>query len=265
MARSMVPHAHRDGHLLFYVSGPAGSVVVDGHAYLLSPEHAVAVNPWQVHHYQPVTRSEPTLVLVLYLRPCWAQAAGRQSADVSGYGSPSIGMDATLDRAVRNISRDLMERGSGDPEFDRLLSKLHEIAHCASWRSVARTTPPPITGGQVRDYRLRRALGLMHDLSGEPPTLEQVARSAGLSRPSFFKLFRSELGVTPNIYLNSIRLERAITILTTSARAIGDIGCDLGFASHASFTRFFLCNAGVPPSGYRSSARLARSHVGAGH
>ncbi len=45
MDRAMVPHGHREGHLIFHVSGPAGKLVVDGQHFPLSPGQAVAISP----------------------------------------------------------------------------------------------------------------------------------------------------------------------------------------------------------------------------
>lgn len=60
--------------------------------------------------------------------------------------------------------------------------------------------------------------------------------------------------MTPNIYLNTLRMETAIERLTGSNDPVTSIGLDLGFASQASFTRFFATNVGVPPSDYRRAA-----------
>jgi AraC-like DNA-binding protein len=46
------------------------------------------------------------------------------------------------------------------------------------------------------------------------------ARS-GLSRPHFYKLFREQVGLTPNLYLNALRMERAIDRLSGSDRGGG--------------------------------------------
>jgi len=91
----------------------------------------------------------------------------------------------------------------------------------------------------------------------EPHDIDDVAREVGLSRPHFYKLFRQQVGVTPNIYLNSLRMERAIDRLTASQDAVADIGLDLGFSSQASFSRFFIANGVVPPSSYRRSVNIA--------
>src|SRR5205809_3445449 len=38
--------------------------------------------------------------------------------------------------------------------------------------------------------------------------LDNIARESGLSRPHFYRLFRSQTGVTPNLYLNTLLMER---------------------------------------------------------
>jgi AraC-like DNA-binding protein len=87
--------------------------------------------------------------------------------------------------------------------------------------------------------------------------LDLVAREVGLSRPHFFKLFRGQVGLTPNLYANALRMERAIERLAMGGDAVADIGFDLGFSSQASFSRFFIANGVVPPSTYRRSVHVA--------
>ena len=84
--------------------------------------------------------------------------------------------------------------------------------------------------------------------------MDDLAREVGLSRPHFFKLFRQQMGLTPNIFLNTLRSEQAIDALITTNKSVTEIGLDLGFASQASFTRFFASNVGIPPSDYRRAA-----------
>ena len=107
------------------------------------------------------------------------------------------------------------------------------------------------------DFRLRKAIQLLEQRVCEPVELDNVARDTGLSRPHFYKLFRQQVGVTPNIYLNSLRMEQAIERLTKTTEAVAAIGLDLGFSSQASFSRFFIANGVVPPSAYRRSAQIA--------
>ena len=78
-----------------------------------------------------------------------------------------------------------------------------------------------------------------------------------MSRPHFFKLFRAQVGLTPNLYGNALRMERAIDRLAATEEAVANIGFDLGFSSQASFSRFFIANGVVPPSAYRRSVHVA--------
>ena len=253
MDRTMVSHAHREGHLLFHVHGSPGEVFVDGRAIPLGPGQAVAVNPWQTHYYsQPIPGSH-TLLLVLYIRPTWFWRAIGSRMCALRFGSASISVSDSLARLI-DVGA-VLDRDQDDPAINDWLLALTDYCFEQSWHgreSGARFAT-------VHDFRLRKAVQLLEQRVCEPADLDRVAREAGLSRPHFYKLFRQQVGVTPNIYLNSLRMERAIERLTATTEAVAAIGLDLGFSSQASFTRFFIANGVVPPSTYRRSAQIAYS------
>ena len=85
-----------------------------------------------------------------------------------------------------------------------------------------------------------------------------IARESGLSRPHFYRLFRTQTGVTPQLYLNTLIMENALNALVTTEAPIADIGFDLGFSSQSAFTRFFAANVGLPPTDYRRAAKVLR-------
>lgn len=257
MDRTMVPHAHREGHLLFHVQGPAGEVVVDGKPYPLAPGQAVAVSPWQGHYYRAADPQKQTLALVLYVRPAWFLDASRSSTSSLRFGRASVEVTDRLARLVFDNAHAMLDPDSDDPMLEDRLCALTQGCFDQSWQwtergaSVARHAMP------MRDYRIRNALRVLVERLCVPLDLDEVARNVGLSRPHFYKLFRMQVGVTPNIYLNSLRMERAIDRLTVSQDAVADIGFDLGFSSQASFSRFFIANGVVPPSTYRRSVHIA--------
>ena len=109
---------------------------------------------------------------------------------------------------------------------------------------------------KFNDFRVRRSLSLMQERFAEETPMDDLAREVGLSRPHFFKLFKMQMGITPNLYLNTLRAEHAIDELMTTRKSVTDIGLDLGFASQASFTRFFSSNVGIPPTDYRRVAHF---------
>lgn len=257
MDRRMVPHGHREGHLIFHVQGPAGQVVVNGKALPLSQGQAVAVSPWQAHYYSPVTTSEPTLALVLYIRPAWFLEAARRASASLSFGRVGVEVTDPIARLVFGTAQTILDPDREDHLLEDKLCALTQMSFDQSWQWTPRGSA--FTGPDFprRDFRIRKALKLMQETVGEGLALDRVAREVGLSRPHFFKLFRAQIGLTPNLYANALRMERAIDRLAATGEAVAEIGFDLGFSSQASFSRFFIANGVVPPSAYRRSVHVA--------
>jgi len=249
MDRLMVPHGHREGHLIFHVQGPPGEVVVDDRAYPLAPGQALAVSPWQTHFYRPVVSTAPTLALVLYIRPGWFLEAARRASGSLRFGRVGVEVTDYLARLVYGIAQRLLD--DHDPQIEDPVCALTQGAFDQSWQWTARGDTFTGDAFPKRDYRIRNALRVLQAQVGEPVELDKVAREVGLSRPHFFKLFRMQVGLTPNLYLNALRMERAFERLAGTRDAVAEIGFDLGFSSQASFSRFFIANGVVAPSSYR--------------
>ena len=257
MNRTMVPHAHREGHLIFHVQGPSGEVVVDGTPYPLSAGQAVAISPWQAHYYRARDPQTATLALVLYVKPSWFLEASRSSTSSLRFGRVGIEVTDRLARLVCANAGTMLDPDMDDPMIEDRLCSLTQGCFDQSWQWTESGSGVSGHSSPLRDFRVRNALRLLVHRLCEPLDLNEVAREVGLSRPHFYKLFRQQVGVTPNIYLNSLRMERAISRLTGSHEAVADIGLDLGFSSQASFSRFFIANGVVPPSAYRRSVHMS--------
>jgi AraC-like DNA-binding protein len=257
MDRKMVPHGHREGHLLFHVQGPPAAMDVNGRPWPLAPGQAVAISPWQAHHYVPLHDTEPTLALVLYIRPAWFLEAARRASATLCFGRTGIEVTDHMLRLVISTAQAMLDPDGEDHAMEDRLSDLTQLAFDQSWQWTPRGSE--FTGPDLprRDFRIRKALKSMQDQIGAMIELDSVAREAGLSRPHFYKLFRSQVGLTPNLYLNALRMERAIDRLVNTTQPVADIGFDLGFSSQASFSRFFISNGVVPPSAYRRCVHVA--------
>ncbi|MGL5363480.1 MAG: AraC family transcriptional regulator [Bosea sp. (in: a-proteobacteria)] len=251
--KAMAPHAHREGHLIFHVRGPAAEVCVDGRAYPLSPGQAVAVNPWQQHFYRPLHHSDHVLSLVLYIRPDWFVQASRQTSNIMSFGRAGVELTDRVARLVAETGQILAAFGGETSGFEDRLSALTQATFDQTWLWNGRMQPLIGRERPARDFRIQKALRLMDETLGAPIDLSRISRGAGLSRPHFFKLFREQIGLPPTIYMNALRMEQAIERLARGIETVGDIGFDLGFSTPASFSRFFIANGVVPPSIYRRS------------
>ena len=111
----------------------------------------------------------------------------------------------------------------------------------------------------MTDFRVRKSIRLLAESVGAEIEFDAIAREAGLSRPHFYKLFRTQTGVTPHLYVNTLLMERALDSLVATEASIADIGFDLGFSSQSGFTHFFAANVGMAPTDYRRAAKVLRA------
>ena len=256
---SLATHAHREGHLIFLISGSDAQVRLGACAQPISESLAVAVDPWQQHSFEVPGPPHRSVTLLLYVRPEWFLEMSR-SLSLSGlrFGRNVVDLTPAIAGQVKRIAAMLLDGGGNEP-IDGRLFELTRDCYNQTWQARPGQAECLPVGNFARDRRIRRALQCMKDSlsEGDGVLFASIARESGLSRPHFFKLFRDNLGVTPNVYLNTLRMERAIEEITRSDAPITSIGLGLGFSSQASFTRFFASNVGIPPTDYRRVAHIA--------
>ncbi len=79
---------------------------------------------------------------------------------------------------------------------------------------------------------LLRAKDLADARYSEPLGVDDLARTAGLSRAHFSREFRAAFGEPPHAYLLTRRLERAAHLLRSTDRSVADICLTRGPAQH---------------------------------
>src|SRR5256885_7781362 len=100
---------------------------------------------------------------------------------------------------------------------------------------------------------LLRAKDLADARYFEPLGVDDLARTAGLSRAHFSREFRRTFGESPHAYLLTRRLERAAALLRTTDRSVADICVSVGLQSVGSFTTSFTRSYGRSPTAYRAA------------
>ncbi len=108
---------------------------------------------------------------------------------------------------------------------------------------------------------LLRARDLADARFFEPLDVDDLARTAGLSRAHFSREFRRAFGESPHGYLLTRRLERAAALLRSTDRSVTDICFSVGLNSVGSFTTSFKRTFGVSPTEYRAAFPPAADHA----
>lgn len=87
-----------------------------------------------------------------------------------------------------------------------------------------------------------------HDIS-----IDDVAKSVGVSRSHLYRVFMSNVGKSPIDYLTEYRIGEACNLLRTSNLSIAEVAISVGFFDQFYFSRVFKKSVGVPPSRYLAS------------
>ena len=254
--KPIIKHAHREAHLVFYIDGKEASVGVCDHEVEINRSRAAAVSPWQPHSFDIAAGSEACMCLVLYIKPMWFLENSQSVENALSFGCAEIEISKNISDWVFRLTSLLLD-DEGSELFDGFLFETTRLCFEQSWRGENRRGFMAHAQKRYVDFRVRRSLRLMKERFADEVEIDWLARESGLSRPHFFKLFKKQMGITPNLYLNTLRAEQAIDDLMATNKSVTDIGYDLGFSSQASFTRFFTSNVGIPPSDYRRVAHIA--------
>lgn len=82
-------------------------------------------------------------------------------------------------------------------------------------------------------------------------TIQEIAEQMGMGYSNFRKLFKEFTGVSPALYQQELRLQKAKELLSTTNTSIKEIAYQLNFDSPDYFSSKFKMKVGCKPSEYR--------------
>ncbi|WP_329374942.1 AraC family transcriptional regulator [Streptomyces sp. NBC_01483] len=111
------------------------------------------------------------------------------------------------------------------------------------------------------EHLVQHAVTTIRERYGEPLSLDELARSAMVSKYHFLRMFSRVTGVTPGRFLSAVRLQEAKRLLLRTSFTVADISAAVGYSSTGSFTRRFAESVGLPPTQYRKLSLGARDET----
>lgn len=102
---------------------------------------------------------------------------------------------------------------------------------------------------------IQNAITFINENLTESISLDDIAKSAGLSRSHISTLFKSLTGISPYEYLLLQRIERSIELLRNTDTTVVEIAYSCGFRNLANFNKSFKKITSMTPSEYRESKR----------
>lgn len=100
----------------------------------------------------------------------------------------------------------------------------------------------------------RARLRIRETLESET-TIQQIADECSISYSNFRKLFKEYTGVSPALYQQELRIQRAKELLATTDLSVKEIAYRLNFDSSDYFSSKFRVKVGMTPGEYRRKTR----------
>lgn len=117
----------------------------------------------------------------------------------------------------------------------------------------------PLNRAARVDPRVRAALEIVGERLAEPLGVDGLSRAVGLSRSRFSALFAEATNMSPQAYVEFVRLARAAQMLRLSSWPVARIAEEVGFPNPYYFSTRFRKRYGLPPSTYRERAEAAEA------
>lgn len=107
-------------------------------------------------------------------------------------------------------------------------------------------------GKRSTSSRISAAVEYVNNHFTEDISVGHLAELCYLSEAHLFRLFKSELGMSPIDYKNSLRIRQAKLLLPDTEISVGEIADMLGFDNACYFSRIFKARTGTSPLEYRA-------------
>lgn len=116
----------------------------------------------------------------------------------------------------------------------------------------ARSRPERPAAGGLPPARLRRVRDRIEASLEAPPSLDDLAKEAGLSPFHFTREFRRTTGLPPHRYVLRRQLDRATALLADRDMAVADVAAASGFAHASHLSRHLRRRTGLSPDAFRT-------------
>jgi AraC-like DNA-binding protein/mannose-6-phosphate isomerase-like protein (cupin superfamily) len=256
-------HAHHRFELIFVRDGATSYEFRDGRTVEVAGARFVVLPPRHTHRALHDVRTPASLCGVIFdpraagarrHTPFTARDLAWLARHYEAHTLEAHPMGADLRRQVDALDR-LAQNWPA--HHDAAAAAELRLLACAIIFEAARqlTGARPVQGKRAVDAALTHLQAHFH----EPLPMADLARATGCSRARLFQLFKENTGLTPNDYLQRLRVNKARDLLVHSTRSITDVAFATGFSSSQYFSKVFRKYDGTTPTVARERQAKSRT------
>lgn len=246
------PHWHEEIEMLYVTEGSA-KITLEQQEYLLEKGAMIIVNSNELH--SGYCESTPYVSKVLSFKP------QNIITDVSLQNvifQPLVVKDPRVDDFIENIFNECEERQFAYKDNCRAL--LTQLLIYLSRNYISDMLSDKISEKRKRNLaRLNQVLCYIDEHFADRISNKELADMMYLSEDRFGHLFRKNVGVPPQQYINELRLQKAKELIQSTDYTITEIARIVGFQDYNHFGRQFLRFYGCTPREVQKSGVLTKS------
>lgn len=247
---------------IYYIVSGTAAVEMMGKKYTLHPRHLYLIPPFVkhsttckgtfVHYYVHLYEDELSGVGVFdeFDLPLELKATGgdRQLFERLVQLNPTLALPYLDPKDYDNKAQlaQTITRNKQRPEWVKLETRGIVLQICSHFMGKAKPKP------YASDERIVRTIRYIHDHLSEHISIQQLSDEAKLSPGHFIRLFEQGTGMSPKMFINMKRIERAQHLLHATKLPVREVALRLGFPDNSYFVRVFKRNIGMTPVEYRN-------------
>ena len=249
-------HRHDTHEILMMLRGAAEYEFPNGKRSILAGDQFMVV-PRRMKHRGSKNVRGPSVICAVTLDPRDSNAShtlftkqemawiAAQCAAADPVARP---MNATLRRMAHHFHQAVCNFPRVQPPLDVVAAMRLQIAGILL--EIARHSG----GGDERSCvgTVAAVMAHMERHFADDLQMNELAELVNCSRSHLFTAFRRETGMSPNDWLQRLRVKKAGELLTTTNRSGADIALSVGFASQPYFCHVFRKYTGKTPGEHRS-------------
>lgn len=253
---SYLAHWHREVELVYVCEGRI-RIGVNNTDQILEKGDFCIVGSSDIHFYD--SKDMYSSIILIVFDPAFL-GSENVSFGMRHFENPFINFssfqvpDAKISEKIRDLFNEIIEEYTRKAPFYEMYikGKLLEL-----WTLFLRHFPStsPDTNDKVAllpyIQTIKSSIQFLEEHYAEPITLKDMAANVNLSPYYFSRLFKKVSGTNFKEYLDTLRIDKAESMIKNRMGAIAQIAMNCGFNSIRTFNRTFKEIKGYPPSKVR--------------
>lgn len=147
----------------------------------------------------------------------------------------------------KNIERIILLASSNSEYRDALGKLMTKELIINLLQSKARNFLLEKTDSLVGNNQLAFAIDYIRKNNHKVLSIDEVAQKAHMSKSTFYRYFKNQMGLTPNEFILQGKIKQAKYLLINTSQSVAEIAYELAFASSSQFIKHFKTITGLTP------------------